>query len=100
MPFKPRTYGTTSRKPRPREHHSRSTTERGYGYDWQRFRLTILQERPLCEDQPDHHPEQIRPSVEVHHLVKIKHDPTLRLDPENVLALCPACHDRRTAKGE
>lgn len=111
-----------------REHHQ-TTTERGYGWDWQVFAQQILRERPLCEDCMEHR-EKVRkkqvelrdhdfgpyeveiteivevdapiitPATEVHHVVKVKHDRSRRLDPTNVLALCGPCHDARTAKGE
>jgi hypothetical protein len=42
----------------------------------------------------------VTPATEVHHQVKIKHNAALRLEPTNCKALCDACHNKRTAKGE
>ena len=80
--------------------HKQTTRERGYGYDWQLFRKAIIEERPLCERQERKHPEVVRPSMEVHHKLKIRERPDLRLDPDNVEALCEQCHDEATAAGE
>ncbi len=75
-----------------------SASSRGYDRRWQRFRADILAARPLCEDcQTRGH---VTPSHEVHHVVKLRDRPDLRLDPANVRALCTPCHSARTARGE
>jgi 5-methylcytosine-specific restriction endonuclease McrA len=81
-----------------RQSHKQTTTERGYGWDWQVFARTILKQRPLCEDCTDR--GMVTPATEVHHEVKIRDDPSKRLDAEWVKALCDGCHNARTAKGE
>jgi 5-methylcytosine-specific restriction protein A len=98
MPWRPRS--ATARPRQEYQRHARKTTERGYGADWQTFRLAIIRQRPLCEDQNTNHPGITKPSTEVHHLTKIKHAPDRRLDPTNVLALCDCCHDARTKRGQ
>jgi 5-methylcytosine-specific restriction protein A len=81
---------------RPREPHTKSTTERGYGWDWRRFRINYLAEHPLCVDCLP----IVTPATELHHIEKIKDAPHKRLDWDNIIPLCDACHNRRTAKGE
>lgn len=95
MPWKPKPH---LQKPRRREHHTKSTSERGYGWDWQQASKRYLIEHPLCEDCLDE--DRVTPAVEVHHVAKIKHAPEKRLDPENMRALCEPHHDKRTARGE
>lgn len=81
-----------------RTKHNRTTRERGYGYDWQKFRDTYLREHPLCMDCLAE--GKVEPATEVHHRVKIRHDAELRLEPTNCMALCDDCHNVRSAKGE
>jgi 5-methylcytosine-specific restriction protein A len=75
-----------------------SAAMRGYDRLWQRFRLVVLSERPLCEDCRSAG-RRLTPATEVHH-VRALRDGGARLDPENVRALCKACHSKRTAVGE
>lgn len=84
--------------PKKRKAHDRTTTERGYGADWQRFRKQRQAEQPLCADCLEQ--GIVSPAVEFHHRNKIKHRPDLRLDEANVVGLCGPCHDKRTARGE
>jgi 5-methylcytosine-specific restriction protein A len=58
----------------------------------------VLNENPLCEDCEAN--GRATPATELHHKVKIRHDPTRRLDRENTVPLCDPCHNARTAKGE
>jgi 5-methylcytosine-specific restriction protein A len=81
-----------------RPSHQLSTTARGYGADWQRFRRMILRQHPLCVDCEAQ--GRTTRAEELHHLVKIKIDQARRLDRDNVLPLCRPCHDKRTAQGE
>lgn len=74
---------------------SRGTpAQRGYDADWRRFRSSILAQRPVCQDCDRD------PAREVHHLLKVREYPSLRLAAGNVLALCKACHSARTLRGE
>lgn len=83
--------------PRKRQAHTKTTTERGYDWAWQKFRARYLAEHPLCQDCL---PERVTAAEEVHHRQKIRDRPDLRLDEANVVGLCGNCHDRRTARGE
>lgn len=90
--------GVCERCGQKRAKHNRTTRERGYGFDWQKFRAAFIQQHPLCMDCLA---EDISTAAtEVHHRCKIKDRPDLRLEAENCMALCGRCHDARTAKGE
>jgi 5-methylcytosine-specific restriction protein A len=81
-----------------RPKHQQKTGERGYGWDWQVFRKQYLTQHPLCLDCLDVGRTTV--ATEVHHMVKVKDDPTKRLDPDNMRALCGPCHRVRSARGE
>lgn len=90
--------GVCNRCGQKRAKHSRTTRERGYGFDWQKFRANYLSDHPLCMDC---NAEGIATAAtEVHHRQKIKDRPDLKTEPENCMALCRKCHAARTAKGE
>jgi 5-methylcytosine-specific restriction protein A len=78
--------------------HTKSSHQRGYGWDWQQFRRVYLQQHPICEDCKA--AGKATAAEELHHKVKIVDAPELRLEPSNVMALCGSCHDKRTARGE
>lgn len=75
-----------------------SASARGYDKKWEKVRKMFLKEHPLCEDCLRY--GVYTPAQEVHHIEKVKDRPDRRLDPTNLMALCKACHNRRTAKGE
>ena len=75
-----------------------TAASRGYDADWRRFRKQVLIERPLCEDC--HAAGRVKAACEVHHIVKLRTDPSLRLEPSNVMSLCKSCHSKRTYRGE
>jgi 5-methylcytosine-specific restriction enzyme A len=75
-----------------------SAARRGYDKRWQRFRVWYLAEHPLCVDCERR--GRITPALEVHHIAKVADRPDLRLVEANCMALCKACHQRRTARGE
>lgn len=75
-----------------------SSTERGYGHDWRKFRDWFLTVNPLCMDCRD--AGRLKPASEVHHIVKVQDDPTLRLVAANCRSLCTPCHAARTRRGE
>lgn len=97
MPWRPKQHRPQGVERR-RTPHTKTTKERGYDYAWQKFRLRRLAEQPTCQDCEER--DIARPATEVHHLVKIKDDPSKRLDEENTRCLCGPCHDARTARGE
>jgi hypothetical protein len=84
MPTRPPTHrGPGWRPPEVRKHEYElqrgSSSSRGYGADWKRFRLLYLQAHPLCEDCTQRH--HITAATEVHHIHKPRDRPELRLDP-------------------
>jgi 5-methylcytosine-specific restriction protein A len=70
-----------------------SSRERGYDRNWERFRKWYLARHPACYDCG-------RLATEVHHKLKVKDHPELKLVEANCMALCKTCHTKRTARGE
>lgn len=80
-------------KPRHKQHQAK-TSERGYDHTWQKLREMVLRRHPICEQC-----RRVK-ATEVHHIVPIRVDPRARLDQDNLLAVCHACHiklEQRTA---
>lgn len=75
-----------------------SSRDRGYDEKWRRCRAAFLAAHPLCADC--HAIGLVRAADEVHHRVKLRVDPSRRLDWDNLLALCKSCHSARTSRGE
>lgn len=75
--------------PRPKDHRE-SAYRRGYDKRWQRLSDTVAQEQPLCAccllDGI------VRPGVDRHHIVPIEQDESKRLDRDNIINVCRACH--------
>ena len=71
----------------------KTTTERGYGGDWQDLSKRYMAHYPLCEDCLKS--GKITSSAEVHHIVPISVQPSLRLKWTNLAALCKKCHEER-----
>src|SRR5574343_544961 len=72
-----------------------TTTERGYGADWQKLRAIVLASEPLCR----HCNAQGRTTAatQVDHIVPIERAPQLRLVRSNLQPLCDDCHGAKTA---
>lgn len=75
-----------------------SSTERGYDQRWRRCREAFLRAHPLCSDCCA--AGLYRAAEEVHHTVKVRDDPSRRLDWTVLVSLCKSCHSVRTARGE
>ena len=79
-----------------RERDRGSASARGYDRTWQRLRLVVLAEEPLCRFC------QLRgvltAAAVVDHIVPIRVRPDLRLERSNLRALCEACHNAHTAR--
>lgn len=73
-----------------------SSSERGYGWDWQIARDRFLRDNPLCVDCLP----RVELATEAHHIRKVKDYPELRLEQSNLMALCKGCHAVRTRRGE
>ena len=74
-----------------------SSTERGYGANWQKLRKMILNRSPICEDPFGLHQEygELVQANEVDHVTPLKDGGTNEMD--NLQALCRSCHSRKTA---
>lgn len=70
-----------------------TTTERGYGADWQRLSTRIRTEQPLCFDCQER--GLVTPATQVHHEIPISDNDALRLASENLVPLCNRCHEMR-----
>ena len=81
-----------------RDDNRPSSTARGYDKQWTRVRNAYLAQHPLCEDC--HSKGIITAAREVHHKIRIAVDRSKRLDADNLMSLCRACHARRTMRGE
>ena len=69
-----------------------TTTEQGYGTQWQKVRARYISLHPLCT-----HCEQqgiARPAKEVHHKLELRRGGTN--EDDNLQSLCKSCHSRLT----
>jgi len=71
-------------------------TKRSYDHQWRKLSERIRAENPLCSDC--FLEGRTSPSTEVHHIVPIDENPSLRLVLSNLVALCKDCHDKRHGK--
>jgi len=76
------------------EQHRGSARARGYDGTWDRLRLIVLAEEPICgECQAEGF---IVPSTEVDHIIPIAQRPELRLVRSNLQGLCKPHHSTKT----
>lgn len=90
MPFSAKQHRATEPAPRA------TSTERGYGYDWQRLRALHIAEHPLCAACEQE--GLVEPAVDVDHVIPHCGDDALRLDPTNLRSLCKRHHGIKTAR--
>jgi 5-methylcytosine-specific restriction protein A len=76
----------------------RSAAKRGYGYAWQKLRLQVLSNQPLCVECERQ--GIVTVAVDVDHIVPHRGDSELLMDRDNLQPLCKRCHGRKTARGE
>lgn len=79
-----------------RREENKSSTQRGYGYKWQKISKQWRKDHPLCvmcEKQGI-----ITPAECVDHIVPHRGDPNLLYDLSNLQSLCWKCHSRKTVK--
>jgi len=80
---------------RPACHHNKSAALRGYDHKWRRLRLWYIRQNPLCENCL--RVGVTRQAADVDHVRPFNgRDDVLRLDVSNLMALCRACHNRKT----
>ena len=75
-----------------------TSTERGYDYQWQKFRKQYLTYNPLCVDCMEI--GVAAPATDIHHKFKLREQPELKYEESNLMSLCKLHHDKRTARGE
>ena len=82
---------------RKREHDKtrQSSSKRGYGRRWSKYRLAFLRDNPLCISCNEI--GLIEPATDVDHIIPHKGDMDLFWDPDNHQGLCKSCHSRKTA---
>lgn len=71
-----------------------NSSERGYNWQWRKYRLEFLREHPLCCDCMTRN--RVTPATVVDHKTPHKGDQALFWDPDNHQGLCKPCHDRKT----
>ena len=69
----------------------KTTTERGYGYRWQKYRVRFLQEHPLCAMCKAL--GMVTGASVVDHITPHNGDESLFWSGANHQALCKPCHD-------
>lgn len=82
-------------RPRGYDVYRGSAASRGYDRRWTKVRNAFIKANPLCQ-----HCEAkglVVIATEVDHVVPIPVDPSRRLDPANLSALCHPCHVTKTA---
>lgn len=76
--------------------HSKTTTQRGYGADWARVSKMVRTEQPLCVACKAQ--GRITAATEVHHIIPLQAAPERRLERDNLVSVCRACHEELEAK--
>lgn len=71
----------------------RKTSERGYGWEWQKARRVFLQAHPLCEMCQALKPPRVTAATVVDHRIPHRGDPVLFWNRSNWQALCKLHHD-------
>ena len=81
-----------------REAHRGSSTERGYGYRWQKARDWYLKHNPFCVECT--RTGMMKEATVVDHIKDHKGDLKLFWDENNWQSLCKHHHDVKTARRE
>ena len=69
---------------------NKSSTQRGYGYKWQQYRLKFLKMNPLCAYCEKEN--RVVAATVVDHIVPHKGSEQLFWDVNNHQSLCASCH--------
>lgn len=70
-----------------------SRSNRGYDWDWYKFRRWYLRRHPLCVDM--HGIGCKRAATEIDHVVRLVSGGA-KFDEKNLQALCKSCHSKKT----
>jgi 5-methylcytosine-specific restriction endonuclease McrA len=100
MPTRPplhRPAGWTPPAERDRAYNKARAPEQAKIYDWawRKLRAAFLTANPVCC-----HPGCGAPATEADHVLSVRERPDLRLDWDNLRALCKAHHSSRTARDQ
>jgi 5-methylcytosine-specific restriction protein A len=75
-----------------------SSTQRGYGYTWQKVSKAFLKAHPLCQcDECQEGKLRLKVSQVVDHIIPHRGDMNLFWNRKNWQAMAKECHDRKTA---
>lgn len=75
-----------------------SSTQRGYGYTWQKASKAFLKAHPLCQcDYCQEGKLRLKASQVVDHIIPHRGDMTLFWNRKNWQAMAKECHDHKTA---
>lgn len=64
--------------------------QRGYDSQWRKIRLLLLAQQPICARCAEQGITTL--AEDVHHIVPIRQDPSLRLAMSNLMPVCRQCH--------
>lgn len=73
-----------------------SSSQRGYGARWQRYRKWFLARHPFCADCEER--GEMTEATVVDHVIPHRGDRKLFWDKTNHRALCATCHNRKTMR--
>lgn len=73
-----------------------TSSQRGYGYKWQKAREGYLAKHPFCSECEKQGLKVL--ATDVDHIIPHKGDKALFWDSSNWQALCHECHSRKTQK--
>lgn len=73
------------------EDYRPSKTDQGRDWKWYQLSRRYRKQHPLCERCLQF--DRTTPATEVHHKVPIRQDPSLRLNWDNLMAVCRQCHE-------
>ena len=71
-----------------------NSNQRGYDYQWSKFRKWFLNKNPLCKMCLDE--GFAKEANEVDHIKPLVEYPELKYEPSNCRSLCKRCHSKRT----
>lgn len=88
------TYCDKHKREKTQEQESKrlTSTQRGYDYEWRKFRKAYLADNIFCYFKEECHSE----ATEVHHIKPLVEYPNLKYERSNLLPLCKKCHSKIT----
>ena len=72
----------------------KTANRRGYDATWQKLRLIVLADEPLCRSCKKE--DRLIEAREVDHIIPMSNGGA-RLDRNNLQSLCKSCHSKKTA---